>query len=169
MKAKEFIFWLICVVGAVLCSFWIVDNFTASSEVLGSLNRTSSDLVFVIQTETIVMTKETDDKYSISKEFSSVYQVNKDFDADKNEYEFVLNDLCFANTEIMAGQVKCDLTMTFLDTTGEDILTDTLYITINFYSGSTILDIHTLGGSQANAYWLSYFNSYGFDMRVYQI
>lgn len=171
MKIKEFIVWLLCLIGAVLCSFWIIKTYTASNEVLGSLDRTSSNLVFIIQSKTAVMTQDSEDenKYSLTKEFASVYQVDKDFNADENQYEFILNKSCFASSDIKAGRVQCNLELTFLDADGSELITDTLYLTINFYSGSTVLEMYTLGGETANAYWLSYFNSYGFDMRVYQI
>jgi hypothetical protein len=169
MTIKEFILWLLCLVGAVLACFWIITTYTATSELLGSLNSTSSNLVFCIQTQTVVMTQEDGDKYSTTKEFSSVYQVDSTFDADKNSYEFILNNTCFASTEMEAGKVSCDLTTTFLNTDGSDLFTDTLYISLDFYSDKTVLNIYTLGGQTANAYWLSYFNSYGFDMRVYNL
>lgn len=171
MKVKEFIVWLLCLIGAVLSSFWIISTYTASNEILGNLNKTSNNLVFIIQCKTAVMTpdKEIQDKYSLKKEFISVYQVDKDFNADENEYEFVLNKTCFANCEMVAGKVSCNLEFTFLDTDGSELLTDTLYLTINFYDGSTVLEMFTLGGETANAYWLSYFNARGFDMRVYNL
>ena len=170
MKTSEFIVWLLCLAGAVLSSFWIISTYTASSEVIGELQKTSENLVFIIQAETIVMTESNeDDKYSATRTFSSVYQVDSTFDAEKYDYEFKLNNRCFASAKFDNGLLECNLTSTFVNTKGQDILTDTLYITINFYSGSTVLDMYTLGGQTANAYWLSYFNSYGFDMRVYKI
>jgi len=169
MKISEFIVWLLCLCGAVLSSFWIIDTYTATSEIVGELQKTSENLVFIIQTETMVMTQEEDNKFSTTKTFSSVYQVDNTFDAEANNYEFILNKRCFASSKFENGLLECNLETTFVNTDGTDLITDTLYITINFYSGSTVLEIYTLGGQTANAYWLSYFNSYGFDMRVYKI
>ncbi len=171
MKTSEFIVWLLCLVGAVLSGFWIFRTYTADSEIIGNIQQTSSNLVFIIQSETVVMQQdqENTDKYYTSKKFSSVYQVDTTFDAEKYDYEFILNDRCFASTKFENGLLECNLETTFVNTNGQDLFTDTLYITINFYSGSTVLDMYTLGGATANAYWLSYFNSYGFDMRVYKL
>ncbi len=173
MKLPEFLIWLITLAVAVVCSFWVVRTYTADTIITGTPQSVSENLVFVIQSPTIVLTEDTSDTthktYSVERSFSSVYQVDNTFDAEKYEYSFELNGRCFASSIFEYGEFKCELEMTFIGTNNQDLLTDTLTITIDFYSGSTLLKMTTTGGVQANSYWLSYFNSYGFDMRVYKV
>lgn len=173
MNLFEFFLWLICLAVAVVCGFWVVRTYTADSIINGNLPSVSENLVFVIQSPTIVMTEDLEDPthktYSVEKIFSSVYQVDKTFDAEKYEYSFELNGRCFASSKFEYGEFMCELETTFIGIKNEDLMTDTLTIVIDFYSGSTVLKMSTSGGLQANGYWLSYFNSYGFDMRVYNM
>lgn len=157
---------LVIAVG-VFCSFWLFDKLTAKSYDYGDIKETSSDLVFYIDSPTVVLTEQKNGEYGVTKEFYQIYQVDNTFNADKYNYTFELNDNLFPTTNISAGKVECVLNLTFLDTTGADILTDTLYLTINFYSDSSELVID-IENDENVEYWNSYFNSYGFMLKVYK-
>lgn len=158
---------ILVIVAGIFCGIWLYDKFTAKSYDYGSIKETSSNLVFYIDSPTVVLTDIGNGEYGIERKFSSVYQLDNTFDADKYNYIFELNDNMFPNTNIYAGRVECVLDLTFLDTAGNDIMTDTLYLTINFYNDSSELVLKTKKVGSLN-YWNSYFNGYGFKLKVYK-
>lgn len=163
----EYFLWLIVLICGVFASIWLVTKFTAKSYEYGDIKDVSSGLVFYIDSETVVLSELNDETYGTKKIFSQIYQVDKTFDANKYNYRFELNNNLFPNTNINAGQIQCNLDLTFLSPEGEDILTDTLFLTINFYSNSSELIIMTKNRDALN-YWNTYFNSYGFVLKVYR-
>lgn len=168
IKFWHWIIWVVTIVGAILSSLWMIKTFTAESYEYGEIEEVSSNLEFIIQSPTLVLNQDelNSDRYYSEKEYTSVYQVT-DFNADENEYYFELNKTRFYSVEMKAGYIKCSLDFTFLDTSGNEICTDKLEITINFYDDSTIVLVESLGGYTASSYWQSYFNANGFDLRVY--
>ena len=163
----EYFLWLVIIICSIFASAWLITKFTAKSYDYGEIKDVSSGLVFYIDTETMVLSQMEDNSYGIKKTFTQIYQVDNTFDADKYSYRFELNNNLFPNTEISAGHVSCEMDLTFLDTNGEDILSDTLFLTINFYSDSSELILKT-NREEALKYWNSYFNSYGFTLKVYK-
>lgn len=148
----------------------MVKTYTAKSYEYGEDVSVSSNLEFIIQSPTLALYQDTEntDRYYSQKEYTSVYQVS-DFDASQNDYYFVLNGKKFYNVEMEYGHLKCSLNFTFVSTTNEDLFTDELIITIDFQSNTTDVLVETFGGANAFGYWQVYFNSNGFDMRVYKI
>lgn len=169
-KFWHWLIWTATIVGAVLSIFWLVKTYTAESYQYGELEETSSNLEFVIQSPTLVLYQDelNSDIYYNEKTYTSVYQIS-DFNADENKYYFELNKTRFYSVEMKAGLICCFLDFTFLDTSGNEICTDNLEITINFYDDSTIVLVESKGGYTASTYWQSYFNANGFDLRVYKI
>lgn len=171
----EIIVWCVVFVLSALSIFWIVDTFTARSYEYGEEQTISKNLKFILQSPTLILSPEMDEedgsviKYVSEKSFSSVFQVDSEFNADKNNYEFIFNGNYIPEIEMTAGYVAAELNYTFLGTQGQDLFSDTLYINLNFYSNETILKVETYGGQTAFTYWLSYFNTNGLDIRVYQI
>lgn len=170
VRIFEMVFWLALIMGAILSCFWLVQTFTARSYEYGQIETVSSNLKFVLQSPTFVMYPDLEDttRYYSNKEYSSVFQIDKDFNADTKQYDLLLNGNYFPNVEMYAGHVECDLNFTFLDTKGQDLINDTLYITIDFHADTTNLSIETYGGQEAAGYWLTFFNSNGFDLRIYE-
>ncbi len=148
MKAKEFIFWTICLAVAVVCSFWVIRTYTAKSVINGGAQEVSDNLVFIMQSPTIVMAKDSKDSnhYFAEREFSSVYQVDKTFDAEKFDYEFSLNGRHFASSVFEYGEFICTLDITFVGTNNKDLITDVLSISIKFYSqlANRLISLFTL-------------------------
>ena len=170
IKFWHWIIWVVTIVGAVVGSLWIIKTFTAESYEYGELEEVSTNLEFIIQSPTLVLYQDEANfnRYYSEKEYTSVYQVS-DFNADDNQYYFELNKTKFYTVEMKAGLIKCSLNFTFLDTSGNEVCSDNLYISINFYDDSTVVLVESNGGSEASVYWQSYFNANGFDLRVYRI
>ena len=160
--------WLICwlsIILGVFSSFWLIDKFTAESYQYGDLSEVSSNLIFIIQTDTMLFVN---DSTKIEKEFESIYQVCSEFDAEKHQYKFTMNGSPVANAKINNGQIAIDMDVTFLNTDGSDKKNDILTVRIDFFSNKTKLLLETKD-AEAVAYWNTYFNSYGFDLRVYKL
>lgn len=158
---------IFCVIVIILGAFstaWLIDTFTAESYQYGTTGEVSSNLIFIISTETMVFPG---DDSKIEKQFESIYQVNSEFDTSKYSYEFTMNGEPVANTKIDNGQILLEMSTTFLNTTGEDILSDTLKLQLDFFSDKTRMIIETQN-KEAVPYWNAFFNSYGFDLRVYK-
>lgn len=175
MKLSELLWWFVVFICTILAVTWIVTTFTATSYEYGTKQEISSDLKFIIQSPTLVLTQKqiedgiySNDIYVSEKSFTSVFQVDSEFNATENEYEFEFNGSYIPEIEMSAGYVEANLNYTFLGTQGQELFTDILYITLNFYSNETILKVETHGGQTAAAYWLSYFNTNGLDIRVYE-
>lgn len=172
MKLKAFFVWLVIIICGALACMWTVQNVLKSSYEYGSFQENySSNLKFNIYQNSILLVedKAQPNKYAYSTTFSSAYQVCPDYDATKKVYEMQLNGQIFATSTIEYGYADLNLNFTFLNTHGEELLTDTLYIALDFNFGSTSLTIYTLGGSQAVEYWNYFFDSAGFTLRVYEV
>ena len=126
---------------------------------------------FNLYQNTIVLNQSTDDPetYEYRTSFSSAFQVDQDFDAETYDYILELNGETFATTSIHHGIAEASLNFTFLDTHGEELLSDTLNIEINFLLGSTELEVWTEGGYEAVTYWNYFFDSMHFEIRVYRV
>lgn len=170
IKFWEVLIWVLAVGGAIISLFWIIRTYTARSYDYGEQEQLSTNLQFIIQSPTIALHQDPEDinKYTSVKTYTSVYQVS-DFDASKNEYYMVLNGKRIYNAKMDYGRVDCSLIATFLSTTGEDIITDSLVFTIDFNNSSTVITIETQGGETAFHYWQSFFNASGFDLRIYKV
>lgn len=172
MKVKGLIIWLVIIVcGAFACMWSVTNVFKRSYEYGQFQNNYSNNLKFNIYQSSLLLVedKEQPNRYYYNTTFSSAYQVCPDYDATKKEYEMQLNGQIFATSTIEYGFADLNLNFTFLNTHGEELLTDTLYISLDFNFGSTELTVYTLGGSEALEYWNYYFDSIGFTLRVYEI
>lgn len=158
------IFLIAVIICGIFSGFWLWDTFTAESYEYGDLSEVSSNLVFIIQTETMVFPTGTTE---IKKEFESIYQVYAEFDAEENDYSVTLNSNPIPNSKIENGTIEMNLDLTFLNPDGTDKFSDELLFKIEFFSNKTIMTIETLN-SDAVSFWNTYFNSYGFDLRVYK-
>ena len=158
------IFCFLIIICGAFASAWLIDTFTAESYQYGDTSQVSSNLIFIIATETMVFPG---DNLKIEKHFESIYQVNSEFDTNKYTYEFTMNGEPVVNAQIKNGQIVIKMSTTFLDTTGEDILSDTLSVQLDFFSDKTRMILETQY-KEAVPYWNAYFNSYGFDLRVYK-
>ena len=164
MWLKYIICWLSIIFG-VFSGFWLIDTFTAESYQYGDLSEVSSNLIFIIQTDTMLFAN---DSTKIEKEFESIYKVCSEFDAEKNQYKFTMNGNPVPNAKINNGQIALDMNVTFLNTDGTDKKSDILTVQIDFFSNKTKMLLETKD-AEAAAYWNTYFNSYGFDLRVYKL
>lgn len=169
MKLFERLLWCAFIVLAILSSLSLYYTYTNESYKRGDPSLVSSNLCFLLQSETLVLEQKSDNSaiYECEIEYASVYQVCSDFDANKNEYYMELNGYLFSQS-LVAGHAEGTLDFTFLGTQNEILLNDKLYMIIDFYSNRTNVYVYTEGGYEAFSYWLSYFNTYGFDLRVYE-
>lgn len=170
IKFWEVLIWILSLAGAVVSTFWIIKTYTAKSYDYGEQVNLSTNLEFIIQSPTIALYQDHEDvnKYTSRKTYTSVYQLSN-FDASKNNYYMVLNGNRIYDAVMDHGRVDCSLCATFLSTTGQDIITDNLTFTIDFNASSTVVTIETQGGINASNYWQSFFNAYGFDLRIYRV
>lgn len=172
MKTKEFFFWLIVIVCGLFASFWMYQNLNRSGYNYGDFaSKYSDNIKFNLYQDTVVLNPNQDiaDRYECRTKFSSAFQVDPDFDAEQKEYLMELNKECFATTNIHHGVAELDLNFTFLNTHGEELMTDTLHIELNFLLGSTELYIYTDGGYEAVTYWNYFFDSTHFNLMVYEV
>lgn len=166
MKIGEYVCWLIIVICSIFATIWLIQTYTAESYKYGTQSAVSSNLSFIIQLDTVTF-EEQDNKYIFRNEFASAYQVDSEFDADKYNYNLLLNDNPLPNSRIYAGIAECNMPFTFLDARGNALYTDTLYFSVQFNRGATVLEMYTLD-QNAVKYWTSYFNAYGLDIRIYK-
>ncbi|MBQ8468623.1 MAG: hypothetical protein IJ542_02585 [Clostridia bacterium] len=172
MKTKEFFFWLIIICCGLLACFWLFQNINRSGYNYGDFASNYSDnLRFNLYQDSVLLSPSATDsnKYEYSSKFSSAFQVDPNFNAEEKEYLLELNGECFATTNIHHGVAELELDFTFLNTHGEEILTDTLHMELNFMLGSTQLEMWTDGGYDAVRCWNYFFDSMHFNLRVYEV
>ena len=166
MSLLEYLCWVLVVGLSIFAMIWLINTYSADSYEYGNQVTVSDNLSFIIQLDTINLEQQ-DDKYSFSKDLTSAYQVDAEFDADKYNYTLLLNNNPLPNSKVYAGIAECNLPFTFLDARGEALMSDTLYFSVQFNMGSTLLEMYTYN-AEAVSYWESYFNAYGLEIRVYK-
>ena len=103
LKLLGKLFCIAVVICGIFASLWLVDTFTAESYQYGDTGEVSSNLIFIISTETMIFPG---DELKIEKEFESIYQVCSEFDTTKYSYEFTLNGSPVPNANIQNGQIQ---------------------------------------------------------------
>lgn len=113
--------------------------------------------------ENIVMTKESDIKYSAKIISDSVLDLNLDDDL---TYGVYVNGMPCNQIDISNDYVLAKYEYNFLDEDLNLLLNDTLTLKFAFYTNSTYLIVSTDGGAKAVKYWEYYFNKNIFKVTI---
>lgn len=113
--------------------------------------------------ENIVMTKESDTKYSAKIISDSVLDLNLDDDL---TYGVYVNGMPCNQIDISNDYVLAKYEYNFLDEDLNLLLNDTLTLKFAFYTNSTYLIVSTDGGAKAVKYWEYYFNKNIFKVTI---
>ena len=143
------------------------NDVTAMSYTNGSINisnQFSQESFFYSNNAVVFYPTATEEAYTFEIELVKT----EGFDAERKEYELVLNDFKLIDTTFKAGAVISDVYMDFYDVEGNEMCNGEMSIRILFLSGKTQLKL-SCPDVESATYFEQYFNDNGIRLAVIEI